>query len=219
MSTLIRHLDWWPFCETYDSNAAPIVSGPDFPIGFPDTEEVTGAKAAMRHFWRIREWTAIMENASVGLSKTVTLFPYKWDGGKGAQLTDELDLICCHQGILFDYEETVGDFFLHIYIYSGIPRVADGPQVYYNPETELWIPRLATFANAQDTSPIEYNIGYTNDPNAVGGPTTIAAAFDDTTIDVTGSDDGNGPTSIYFSPSRFWSHGGTWHTSTGARLT
>ncbi len=217
MSTLIRHLDWWPYCETYDISAAPVAVGVDFPLAFDDPSD------AMRHFWRIREWTAVVENVSVGLSKTVTLTPYKWDGGIGAPITDELDLICCHQGIAFDHQQTMGTFSLHVYLYSGVPRVADGPQVYHNPETDppIWIPRLATHMNAQDSDTITYDIGFTNDPNSTfsGGPVSLSAAFDDTTIDLTGSNDGNGPTSIYFSPSRFWSHGGTWNTSTGARVT
>lgn len=219
MSTRINHIGWWPqqpFRFVHDATATPDPEE-DFPFGFADPSE------AMLYFWRIRELQFHVAIPAASVDHTVALAAHKWNAGLGALITDELDLICCHEGISYEIPSTSigGGVSVTAYVRVCVPRVVDGPQVKYNPATGLYMPRITAMVDVTDTTDTEYTFNFTNDPDGAffNGGDFAYASLNSNAFAFTGNDGiGFSSHTISWEPLIYWSHGGTWDTATGEPL-
>lgn len=161
--------------------------------------------AAMRLQWKIRGWTVNIVTPSQNITQNIGVF----DGTGMIPATDagRKRYVTFHNGISFSTGPAIpseislgGGVFFAASVRAFIPFVAEAPQIYFNPDTGLYVPWIGLEVQIREDGSVgpEYTLGFATDPffsGFVGGPDNATANFDGQTIILSGTEDGFGPVS------------------------
>lgn len=179
-----------------DEDAIPYIQA-SFPLAYDRKED------AMWHFWRVREWKLSLETVSGYL-----------DGDQYLLIQNvgfENHLITQHNGIRYQVRRVIDDLHYEADIYVGALDAVDDVQVYYNPITRKWLPKIRIQINYFKTLAPEEEILI----GTFGAPFPYVALLNGEEVNLNGSGD---VVSITFTPSEYWSYGGAYDITTGEPL-